>query len=76
MNEYIVAKTSNKSMLGHMNDMVVMFEHQSEQYASYEHISAKKMENNTIQYVYGTRNKGAGHYITVGEYWKDVLESK
>jgi len=75
MNNYIVAKTSSKAILGHMNDMIVMLEYQCKRYPSYESISEDELENNMTQYLYGTRNKGL-HYITSVGYWKDFLEDR
>lgn len=75
MNKYVVAKTSSKAMLGHMNDMVVMLEHQCKRYPSYESISEEELENNMTQYLYGTRNK-ATRYITSVGYWKDFLAGR
>ncbi|SHM75838.1 hypothetical protein [Chitinophaga sp. CF418] len=75
MDNYVVAKTSSKAMLGHMNDMVVMLEYQCEQYPSYESISEEELQNNMTQYLYGTRNKGARYMTSVG-YWKELLAGR
>lgn len=75
VNNYVVAKTSSKAILGHMNDMVVMLEYQCERYPSYESISEEELENNMTQYLYGTRNKGSRYITSVG-YWKDFLEGR
>jgi hypothetical protein len=75
LNKYVVAKTSSKAMLGHMNDMVVMLEYQCERYPSYESISEEELENNMTQYLYGTRNKGTRYTTSVG-YWKEFLAGR
>lgn len=75
LNDYVVAKTSNKAVLGHMNDMVIMLEYQCERYPLYESISEEELENNMMQYLYGTRNKGS-RYMTSADYWKEFLAGR
>lgn len=75
MDAYVVAKTSNKSVLGHMTDMVAMLEGQCELYDSYESIAEEEMENSMTNYLYRDRSNGSG-YTTSIDYWKGIIAGR
>jgi hypothetical protein len=77
INNYMVAKTNSKSILAHMNQMVVQLEFDCSRFNSYDNISQDLLEGKMMGYLYqtGDRNKP---YITAIDYWKHqgVIEGK
>jgi hypothetical protein len=66
---YVVAKTNSKSMLAHMNQMVVQLEFDCSRFTSYENISQDLLEERMMGYLYQAGGK-SNSYTTVMEHWK------
>ncbi|MVT09420.1 DUF6933 domain-containing protein [Chitinophaga tropicalis] len=70
---YIVAKTSSRSMISYMNQMTLVLEWHD--YPSFEAISLDEMEDQLIDYLYSTKNKKDG-YTKPGEYWREFFDGR
>lgn len=69
---YIVAKTSSKSILAHMNQMVHYLDYGCAGFASYDAISLDYLEDRMMDNFYQTGNKQKP-YTTPAEYWQTRL---
>ena len=68
-NGYVVAKTNSKSILAHMNQMILQLNYDCTQFASYETISLDYLEDRMMDNFYQTGNKEKP-YTTPKEYWQ------
>jgi hypothetical protein len=69
----VVAKTDSKSMLAHMNQMILTLEYHCSSYASYETIPVDFLEDVMMDYLYSSNLKGR-NYITPFDFWKQEIE--
>jgi hypothetical protein len=65
--DYVVSKTSNKSMLAHINQMVLQVTHYNYRYPSYDDIETTVHEDIFMDWLY--KSKGQKGYHTPLEYW-------
>ena len=66
-NDYVIGKTSNKSMLAHINQMTLQVKTFNLRYASYDEINTAVHEDIFMDWLY--TSKGQKGYKTVLEYW-------
>lgn len=69
--EYIIGKTCNKSMLAHINQMVVQVTTYNLRYASFDEIDTTIHEDTFMDWFY--KSKGQKGYKTALEYWMKKL---
>lgn len=69
--DYIVSKTSNKSMLSHINQMVLQVTTYNLRYASYDDIDTIVHEDILMDWLY--KSKGQKDYRTPLKYWMKEL---
>jgi hypothetical protein len=68
-NDFVVAKTDSRSMLAHMNQMVIQLEFDCSRFSSYEYISQDLLEERMMDHLYQGSNKSKS-YTTAIDYWK------
>ena len=71
MEGYIVSRTSSKSILGHMNQMVYQLEYQCSRAAGYDAIPLDMLENSMMEYLYQYGTK-FHDYRSPFDYWKQT----
>lgn len=69
--DYIIGKTSNKSMLAHINQMVLQVTTYNLRYANYEEIDTAIHEDIFMDWFY--KSKGQKGYQTALKYWMKQL---
>lgn len=69
--DYVVSKTSNKSMLAYINQMVFQVTHYNYRYPSYDHIDTTVHEDLFMNWLY--KSKGQKGYQTPREFWVKEL---
>jgi hypothetical protein len=69
--DYIVGKTGNKSMLAHINQMVLQVTTYNLRYASYDEIDTAVNEDIFMDWMY--KSKGQKDYQTPLKYWMKEL---
>jgi len=69
--DYIVGKTGNKSMLAHINQMVLQVTTYNLRYASYDEIDTAVHEDIFMGWMY--KSKGQKDYQTPLKYWMKEL---
>lgn len=72
--DYVVSKTSNKSMLARINQMVYQVTFYNNRYSSYDDIDTTKYEDIFMDWLY--TSKGQKGYQTPLEYWMKELGQK
>ncbi len=68
-NDFVVAKTDSRSMLAHMNQMIIQLEYDCSRFPSYEDISLDLLEDRMMDSLYAIKGK-SGQFIRPREYWK------
>ena len=66
--DYVIGKTSNKSMLGHVNQMILQVTTYNLQYAGYHEIETNNHEDIFMNWLY--KNKGQREYQTPLGFWR------
>ena len=69
--DYIIGKTSNKSMLAHINQMVLHITTYNLRYGSYDDIATTVHEDIFMDWFY--KSKGQKDYRTPLQYWMKEL---
>ena len=70
LDECVVSKTNNRSMLAYMREMKLQLEFMCSKFARYEDIDLDPMENTMMQWPYKDPARRSG-YTTPVEYWKE-----
>lgn len=71
---YAAGKTSNRSMLSHINQMLLNVDWWVRRYSSYEAIDLVWMENQLMDYLF--KSKGQKDYSFPLKYWEEKLDCK
>lgn len=69
VDDFVVAKTDSRSMLAHMNQMIIQLEYDCSRFPSYDDISLDLLEDRMMDSLYAIKGK-PGHFIRPSEYWK------
>jgi hypothetical protein len=69
--EYVVGKTNNKTILGHINQMVIQVTGYNVRYRNYDEIDTTVHEDIFMDWMY--KSKGVKTYQTPKNYWADVI---
>lgn len=70
MKDYVVSKTNNRSMLAHMNQMIMYLEALCKRYHNYSEIQEDFLEDTMMNYLYQSGNM-AKPYTTPIDYWNE-----
>ena len=70
--DFVVAKTSNRSMLGYMNQVIFDLEHNCRRFASWEEISETWLQNIVLNSLFGTKEPKRKYFSPL-DYWKEEL---
>lgn len=74
LNERVIGKTTNKSMLACINQMVYLLDYWVNQNRDYESINLNELENNMMSHISSSKNNDG--YITPIEFWEKKLDCK
>ena len=72
--EYVIGKTNNTTMLGHMNQLLGVIKYMVDKCSTYEQIDTTLIENVILTYLY--KSKGENNYRTPLQYWEKLLGFK
>ncbi len=73
-NEFVVGKTTNKSMVAHINNIIFNFTNWCSRFNSYEDINCATMEDRQMNYLF--KNKNEKDFTFTNEYWEKLLNVK
>lgn len=73
-NEMVIGKTTNKSMLGYINQIVYLLDYWVYDNRDYESINLDELENKMMTRLSSSKN--AGGYITPINFWENKLNTK
>jgi hypothetical protein len=71
--DYVIGKTNSKSMLAHINQMILQVTYYNTRYASYPEIDTITHEDIFMDWLY--KSKGQKNFQTPLDYWKKVLDN-
>ena len=72
-NDFVVAKTNNRSILSCMNQVIFVLEYNCSRLDSYENILETKLENLVKGMLFGTK-ESRNKYFSPERYWKGKLD--
>ncbi len=73
VNDFVVAKTNSRSMLGYMRQMIESLEHNCSRFYSYEEISETYLENLIMEMPFSMKEHRR-KYFSAMRYWKKQFE--
>ena len=69
--DFVVAKTDSRSMLAHMNQMIIQLEYDCSRFPSFDTISLDLLEDRMMDNLYAIKGK-PGQFTRPREYWKFI----